>query len=240
MGPSKEIEMNAKDIMTRKVTTVTPGTLVKRVAALLVERRISAVPVVENGRLAGIVSEGDLLHRYEIGTDCARSADPWWVTLFSAERSPGEYVKSHARYARDIMTREVAAVAPDTPLAEIASLLEKRRIKRVPVLQEGRIVGIVSRSDLVRALASGPASEGKAGAISDEAILGRLQAELQRQAWWRADFSNITVKEGVVTYSGLIDLESGRMAARVAAETVPGVRAVVDRRMAYQQMPSML
>ena len=162
--------MNAKDIMTSKVITVTSGTLVSEVARLLFERRISALPVVDGERLAGIVSEADLLHRYEIGTDCALGGDPWWMRLFSADRSPAEYVKSHARYARDIMTRDVATVAPDTPLAEIATLLEKRRIKRVPVLDEGHLVGIVSRSDLVHALVSAARAGAPADPITDDAI----------------------------------------------------------------------
>jgi CBS domain-containing protein len=236
----KEIVMNAEDIMTSKVITVTPETLVGKVAALLSEHRISAVPVVDKGQLVGIVSEADLLHRYEIGTDCALSGDPWWMRLFSADRSPAEYVKSHARQVRDIMTREVTTVAPDTALAEIASLLEKRRIKRVPVVEQGRLMGIVSRSDLVHALASMQGSGRNTGPIADEAIRSLLMAELRRQTWWRPELSNVTVQEGVVTYGGVIELENERIAARVAAETVQGVRDVVDNRLAYRDLPSMV
>lgn len=236
--------MNAEDIMTSKVVTVTPETLVVKVAALLFEHRISAVPVVENDQLVGIVSEADLLHRYEIGTDCARSGDPWWMRLFSSDRSPAEYVKSHARQVRDIMTREVTTVAPDTALAEIASLLEKRRIKRVPVVEQGllqgRLVGIVSRSDLVRALASMLGSGRKTGPLTDEAIRSLVLAELRRQTWWRAELSNVTVQEGIVTFGGVIELENERIAARVAAETVQGVRNVVDNRVACRDLPSMV
>ena len=239
---AKDIVMNAEDIMTSKVITTTPGTLVREVAALLCQHRISAVPVMENDRLVGIVSEADLLHRYEIGTDCALGGEPWWVRLFSADRSPAEYVKSHARQVRDIMTREVTTVTPDTALAEIASLLEKRRIKRVPVVEQGRLmgklVGIVSRSDLVRTLASMLGSGRKTGPITDEAIRSLVLAELRRQAWWHADLSNVNVEGGIVTYSGIIDFENQRIAARVAAETVPGVRGVVDRRLAYRDLPS--
>ena len=235
----KEIEMNAKDIMTRKVITVTPGTPVREVAKLLVERQVSAVPVLDGERLVGMISEADMLHRYEISTDCASSNDPWWVRLFSADRSPEEYVKSHARHARDVMTREVSSVAPDTPLAEIATLLEKRRIRRVPVVEEGRLVGIVSRSDLVRAFASAKRTPARAGQLADEAIRGRVLAELRRQAWWRSDFSSVTVEQGVVTYRGAIQWENERAAARVAAETVPGVHSVVDLRTAYRDLPSM-
>jgi CBS domain-containing protein len=232
--------MNAKDIMTSKVITVTSGTLVSEIARLLFERRISALPVVDGERLAGIVSEADLLHRYEIGTDCALGGDPWWMRLFSADRSPAEYVKSHARYARDIMTREVATVAPDTPLAAIATLLERRRIKRVPVLDEGHLVGIVSRSDLVHALVSAPRAGAPAGPITDDAIRALVLAELRRQGWWRKELAKVTVEQGVVTFAGLIENENERLAARVAAETVPGVHGVVDERLAYRDLTSMV
>ena len=232
--------MNARDIMTSKVITVTSGTLVSEIARLLFERRISALPVVDGERLVGIVSEADLLHRYEIGTDCALGGDPWWMRLFSADRSPAEYVKSHARYARDIMTHDVATVAPDTPLAAIATLLEKRRIKRVPVLDEGHLVGIVSRSDLVHALVSAARAGAPAGPITDDAIRALVLAELRRQGWWRKELSGVTVEQGVVTFAGLIESESERLAARVAAETVPGVHRVVDERLAYRDLTSMV
>jgi CBS domain-containing protein len=232
--------MNAKDIMTSKVITVTSGTLVSEIARLLFERRISALPVVDGERLAGIVSEADLLHRYEIGTDCALGGDPWWMRLFSADRSPAEYVKSHARYARDIMTRDVASVAPDTPLAAIATLLERRRIKRVPVLDEGHLVGIVSRSDLVHALVSAAPAGAPAGPITDDAIRALVLAELRRQGWWRKELAKVTVEQGVVTFAGLIENENERLAARVAAETVPGVHGVVDERLAYRDLTSMV
>src|SRR5687768_1171364 len=228
--------MNARDIMTSKVITVTSGTLVSEIARLLFERRISALPVVDGERLVGIVSEADLLHRYEIGTDCAFGGDPWWMRLFSADRSPAEYVKSHARYARDIMTTDVATVAPDTPLAKIATLLERRRIKRVPVLDEGQLVGIVSRSDLVHALVSAARAGAPAGPITDDAIRALVLAELRRQGWWRKELSGVTVEQGVVTFAGVIESESERLAARVAAETVPGVHGVVDERLAYRDL----
>lgn len=232
--------MNAREVMTRKVITVTSGTLVRDVARLLLERRISAVPVVDGERLVGMISEADLLHRYEIGTDCASGNDPWWIRLFSAERSPQEYVKSHARHARDVMTVDVASVTPDTPLAEIATLLEKRRIKRLPVVEEGHVVGIVSRADLVRALAAAGNAAATAGQPADAAIRERLLAELHRQTWWRTELASVTVEQGVVTYRGVIQWENERAAARVAAETIPGVRNVVDLRMAYRDLPSMV
>ena len=230
--------MNAKDVMTRNVVTVTSAIAVEELARLLFEHRISALPVLDDGRLVGIVSEADLLHRYEIGTDCAQSNDPWWIQAFSADRSPEDYVKSHALRACDIMSREVVAVAPDTPLAEIATLMEKRRINRVPVMEAGRLEGIVSRSDLVRALLVRKQARRTIPALPDETIRALLLAELRRQAWWRSDLSDVRVEQGIVTYGGAIGTENERAAARAAAEIVPGVRGVVDLRIGYRGLPS--
>ena len=221
--------MKASDIMTSPVITVGPDTAVRHIAALLFKHRISAVPVLENGKLAGIISEADLLHRHEIGTEGTARSSSWWLQLLSADRSVADYVKSHATRARDIMTRDVVSVSPDTPIAEIATLLEKRGIKRVPVLQDGKLVGIVSRSNLVQALAAKGRSM-STGDSGDGAIRARLSAELERQPWWRSTISNVIVTDGVVHYFGGVDSDEERQAARVAAENVPGVRRVEDHR----------
>ena len=230
--------MKARDIMTSPVITVEPDTSVKEIAGLLFERRISAVPVLEKGRLVGLVSEADLLHRQEIGTDHGATSGSWWLRLFSADRSPEEYIKSHARHARNIMTHDVATVTPDTPIAQIATLLETRRIKRVPVMDEGHLVGIVSRSNLVQALAVKPVPE--AGRPEgDDAIRASLLAELERQLWWgRQVVSNIVVTDGVVHYWGTLDSEDQREAARIAAENVPGVRRIEDHRIRLRDLPT--
>ena len=228
--------MNASDIMTSPPITVGPDTPVRDIAQLLFERRISGVPVVEDARLVGMVSEGDLLHRHEIGTDRAPRDGSWWLRLFSADHSPTEYVKSHARRARDIMTRDVATVAPYTSLAEIATLLERRGIKRVPVVLGERVVGIVSRSNLVQALAvQAPAA---ASETHDDAIRASLLAELEQQSWWRERVSNIIVTEGVVHYFGTIRSKDQQDAARVAAENIAGVRGVEDHRVKLNQIAS--
>jgi CBS domain-containing protein len=146
--------MKASDIMTSPIIAVSPGTAVAEIAALLFEKRISAVPVVDGGRLVGMVSEGDLLHRHEIGADRPARAGSWWLRLFGEDRSAAQYVKSHAQLARDVMTPAVASVAPETPIAQIADLFQRRGIKRVPVLRGGEILGIVSRADLVQAIAA--------------------------------------------------------------------------------------
>jgi CBS domain-containing protein len=231
--------MKARDIMTSPVVAVAPDTAVGRIATLLSERRISAVPVLERGQLAGIVSEADLLRRHEIGTDAAARGS-WWRTLFAADRSIEAYIKSHARLARDVMTREVVTVGPDTPVSEVAALLEARRVKRVPVLAAGKVVGMVSRSDIVRALAASARAGESAPPASDSAIRARLERELQRQPWWRGATSQLNVHEGTVVYSGTIDVEAERDAARAAAESIPGVRSVEDRRFLFRDLPSMV
>jgi len=230
--------MEASDIMTSPVITVGPDTSVSEIAALLADRRISAVPVAEDGRIVGLVSEADLLHRYEIGTDQAPTRSGWrrW---FSADRSAAEYTKSHAGRARDVMTREVICIAADAGVDEIVALFEARRIKRVPVLRGEQLVGIVSRADLIRALATKGPPVKTAPAGNDAAIRSRLIAELQRQPWWRSPPDNVLVSDGVVHYWGVIDSEDDRDAARVAAENVPGVRAVEDHRFVTYDVPSM-
>jgi CBS domain-containing protein len=233
--------MKASDIMTSPVVTIGPDSEVREIAALLLEHRISGVPVLEGRRLVGFVSEGDLLHREEIGTDRPARAESWWLRLLGSEATPADYVKSHARRARDIMTRGAISVGPDTPLGKIAALLEKRRIKRVMVVTgDGELVGIVSRANLVQALAAMQPAADQLTPPIDSAIQGRLVAELERQPWWRRVSSNVIVSEGVVHLWGFVGSEDERTAARVAAENVPGVRSVEDHRLDYAEFPSEL
>jgi CBS-domain-containing membrane protein len=223
--------MNAKDIMTSPVITVSPDTAVRHIAGLLLKHRISAVPVLENGKLVGIVSEADLMHRHEIGTEGTGRSGSWWLQLFGADQSVAHYVKSHASRARDIMTATVVSVAPDTPVSKVARLFEKHHVKRAPVLDGSQLVGIVSRSNLVQALAA------KARVMSttntgDGAIHAQVCAELESQPWWRSMTSNVVVTDGIVHYFGTFDSEDQKQAARIAAENVPGVRGVQDHRIA--------
>ena len=143
--------MKAADIMVKDVITVGPEALILDVATLMLERRISGVPVVdEAGRLVGVLSEGDLIRRPEIETDKIRRG---WLGLFvSIEEKARDFVKSHARLAREVMTQPAISVAPETPLAEVVHLMERKRIKRLPVVAQGKLVGIVTRTDLLRAL----------------------------------------------------------------------------------------
>jgi CBS domain-containing protein len=215
--------MKARDVMVSPVITVKPSTPVREVAKTLLEKGISAVPVVDDqGKLVGMVSEGDLMHRAEAGTERRPS---WWLRLVSGDDVlAADYIKSHARKAADVMTPNVITATPETPLDEIALLLEKNGIKRVPIVKDGQLVGIVSRANLVQAVASAP--KGLEIPVSDEAIRDKLLAHLKAQPWARTGLLNVTVNDGVVNLWGITDSETERNAIRVAAESIPGVRAV--------------
>jgi CBS domain-containing protein len=218
--------------MVKAVATTTPETTVKAVARLMINLRISGVPILDrNGQLVGIVTEGDLLRRAETGTERRRSR---WSEWFSANsRLAAEYIKSHARRVEDIMTREVISVGELATLGEIAELMETKRVKRVPVVRDGKIVGIVSRADLLQVLASGGAVD--ANEDSDRLIRERLFAELRGQEWTSTAESNVVVSDGVVHFWGIVGSEEERTAFRVAAENIPGVRGIKDHMMAGQR-----
>lgn len=222
--------MNAIDIMTSPVVTITPETPVHDIAALLVERHISGVPVVENGRVVGLVNEFDLLRRHEIGTESSAPEKSWWAQLIERDPQPIEYVRSHAQHAKDFMTRQVISVAEDTPVKKIASIFAARAVRRIVVLREQQLVGIVTRANLVQALALNAPASPAPRVQSDEAIRVRLLSELEAQPWWRPGQSLAFVRDGVVHYQGLIENEDERRAARIAAENVAGVRSVEDTR----------
>ena len=217
--------MRAMDIMTSEVITVGEDTTVPEAAKLMAERGISAVPVVDrDNRIVGMVSEGDLLHRAETGTERRRS---WWLDMVSStNKLAGEYIKSHSARVKDVMTRDVLSVTEETAVADIAVLLETNRIKRVPVVRDGKIVGIVSRANLVRALAM-TITEG-VGDGDDRTIRDKLLAELKAQKWAEVSPANVTVKDGVVHLWSSYLSEQERRALIVAAESVPRVRRVED------------
>jgi CBS domain-containing protein len=223
--------MNAKDVMTARVITVTPETTVQELAKLLAEKEISGAPVVEaDGRLVGIVSEGDLLHRAETGTERrVQRRRSWWLDSVAAEEAARDYVRAHGRMVRDIMTANVIAVSETTDLAEIATVLETKRVKRVPVLRDGKVVGIVSRANLVRALATTSSAPAIVADADDRTIRDKLLGELGRQRWaniWAAD---VMVRDRVV-HLWISDDQpmAERDALRVAAENITGVQRVEE------------
>ncbi len=218
--------MKAADVMVTDVISVRPDTPVSKIAEVLLANHISAVPVVnDKNALVGIVSEGDLIHRVEAGTERRRS---WWLELLTGKEVLAyEFVKSHARKAIDVMTRPVVSVNAETPLGEIASLLEKHRIKRVPVVNNGKVVGIVSRANLIQALVS----RAKAAEISvdDQSLHGKILGELRSKSWADPSTINIVVNNGAVELWGIVNSETEKDAIRVAVEVTPGVRQVSNR-----------
>jgi CBS domain-containing protein len=217
--------MKARDIMVSPVVTAKPHSTVKDVANVLLDKGISAVPVVDHrGELVGIVSEGDLLHRVETGTQ-ARARKSFWLRFVAGNAPLAEdYAKAHGRKVSDVMTKHVIVAAPDTPLSEVAMLMERHNIKRVPILSDGRLVGIVSRSNLVQALASAPS--GRDVPLSDQAIRDKLLAHLHDQPWSHTSQLNVTVNNGVVDVWGICHSDAEHEAVRIAAENIPGVREV--------------
>lgn len=216
--------MQVKDIMTTTVAVVQPDTSIQEIAKLLLERRISAVPVVDaNGQILGIVSEGDLMRRSETGTDRHPS---WWLSLVaSPEERAINYIKSHGGHARDIMTSDLFSIGPDAPLEEVAKTLEKHRIKRLPVLRNDKLIGIVSRADLLRGLVAFRAGNGTSA--DDVALKAAVEAVLS-EADIRREFVSVVVSGGIAHLWGAVESEAEKKAVSIAVENVPGVKGVQD------------
>lgn len=223
--------MKAEDVMTTDVIGCSPGDTVANVAALMAERGISGLPVVDGGELVGMVSEGDLIARSEIGSGEKKSS--WWLRLLGTQSSASDYVKASGQHVRDVMTTEVVSVNTDTPLSDVANLFASEHIKRAPVLDGGKLVGIVSRANLVQAVAAASRAMPTSAGANDASIRESLTAELSKHDWWRGGVSSLTVVEGVVHYWGYYNEPEEVDAARVAAENTAGVSAVEDHRAPY-------
>jgi CBS domain-containing protein len=211
--------------MVTNVITVGPDSTVQEVAELLLRHRISAVPVVSEGKIVGIVSEGDLINRPETETSHRKS---WWLeALTSRPASAIEYIKSHSQRIADVMTRNVITASPDTSVSEIAALLEKNGIKRVPIVDDGRLVGIVSRANLLQGLAS--LKEKTPPQQADDAVIRqRVMTRLEGEPWTKPAFISVTVQDGTVELWGIVESKQEKDALHVLAEVTPGVRAVHD------------
>src|SRR6516162_3025335 len=218
--------MRAIDVMVRDVVTVSRDTDVAEAIKLLAEHDVSALPVLdEGGNLVGVLSEADLIHRTEIGTEKHR---PWWLEAVTGGTTLAEeFAKSHGKKVEEVMTDGVISVSEETPLSEIAALFERKRIKRVPVVKDGNLVGIVSRSNLIQALASGIGPVDQRDE-TDRQIRLQLLSRLKDQPWTGFGERNITVSNGVVHLWGLVGSEAERKALLALAEGVPGVARVSD------------
>jgi CBS-domain-containing membrane protein len=226
---NEEATMFASEIMTSPVKTIGPDATIEEAINLLLAARVSGLPVADgDGRLVGLVSEGDFLHRAELGTAKRR---PRWIEFLLG---PGEiaesYVLSHGRKVHDVMTHDVATVGESASLNEVVEVMERRRVKRLPVVSGDRLVGIITRSDLLRALAKAVVAKTASPAeTTDQAILDKLLAELKEQGFASPRTLDVTVDHGVVTLTGEIFDERQRAALVVAAENIPGVTKVVDK-----------
>ena len=218
--------MKVKDIMTWPVFSIAPESNVLPAVQLMLKQKISGLPVVDaDGKLLGIVTEGDFLRRTETATE--RRRPRWLQFLVGPGRLADEYVHTHTRKIADVMTTEPITVNEDTPIEQVVHLMEKHRIKRLPVVRDRQLVGIVSRANLLHALAS-LAPSAPAATASDETIRKSLLAELERQKWAPVGFLNVVVRDGIVQLWGTITDERERQALVVAAQNIPGVKNVQD------------
>ena len=222
--------MIASDVMVHDIVTIGPEEDVSKAVKLLVDHDISALPVVDDERrVIGILSEADLLHRDKIGTEQHRA---WWLEAVTpASVLALDYAKSHGRKVAEVMSEDVISADEDTPLSELANILEKNRIKRVPILKDGKLVGIVSRSNLIQALASAP-SQPENDQLADRGIRSAILARLAEQSWTDFGERNIVVTNGVVNLWGLVGSPEEHKALLALAESVPGVREVSDEMIA--------
>ncbi|MBX9698879.1 MAG: CBS domain-containing protein [Acetobacteraceae bacterium] len=216
--------------MTPDVVTVPPETPVLAVARLLAERGISAVPVLDRaGALKGIVTEADLIRRLAGQADAPKG---WWASLFADPAAEADrYARTHGVSAADIMTESVVTVAEGATAVEIAHLMEDSHIRRVLVVTDGRLRGIVSRADLLRALVTPPPAEGE---LSDDRIRRAVLAAIRKEPWADTFYTMVEVKDGVVEFHGFSRTEAVKRGLRVLAENVPGVKGVID---STQAMP---
>jgi CBS domain-containing protein len=219
--------MKVSDIMTKEVVSVAPDTPVKEIAELMTWNRISGVPVVnKDGKLAGIVSETDLLHRTETGTERKRK---WFLGMFQdADTLAREFVKSHGLCAADIMTKKVTTIDANADLGAAADYLDKNKLKRVPIVDGGKLVGILTRGDLVRALAQATLKPAD-GTIDDVALEKEIRARLKQAKWLETTFVNVRVAGGAAELFGMVSSADQRKALAVLVGETPGVKKVDDK-----------
>jgi CBS-domain-containing membrane protein len=219
--------MKVRDVMTPNVVSVTADTAVPEIATLMLERRISAVPVIDaKAQVVGVISEGDLIRRPELGTDKPRSR---WLRFFMSDDDRAhDFVKTHGLHARDVMSRPVVSVTPEATLTDVVNLMTTRRIKRVMVLEHGKLVGVVTRSDLLRTLHAREALPTEGVPQDDASVRARILKTIDEQGWAASAIINVQVTDGTAYLWGVVDSDEQRKAIMIAVEGVPGVRAIED------------
>jgi CBS domain-containing protein len=212
--------------MTANVISVAPDESILKCVRLMLQYRISGLPVIDaKGSLVGIVTEGDFLRRVEAGTERKR---PRWLEFIAGPgRLADEYVHSHGRKVSEVMTPDPITIREDTPVEEVVRLMEQRRIKRLPVMRGSAVVGIVSRANLLHALAA-VAREAAPPVKDDATIRARIVAELAKQPWVPPDLVDVIVRNGVVELWGAVTVDNQREAVAVLAENVLGVKQVIN------------
>jgi len=229
---SKPAKIQAKDILAADfvvapVICVEPGKTVREIALLLTSKKISAVPVVDDGEIVGIVSEGDLIQRHELGIETS-------VARKKLSKGNAGYAKSHGKHACDVMTRTVVKVSEDTSLAEIVETLLTKNIRRVLVTREAELVGVVSRSDIVRVLAARPEGAGKPMSGDDDIIRFKVIEVIMSISGTSPWLTTVSVSNGVVELSGTVQDEAAHEPSRIAVENIPNVVGVKDKRSIQQ------
>ncbi len=217
--------MLVSELMSKTVVTVEPDTTLADAARIMLDRRISGLPVVDRaGNLVGIITEGDLIRRPEL--DTAGESPSWLKSFLMPSSLAADYARTHGRHVSEVMTRNPVCVGPDTRLGDTAALMRRQRIKTLPVLDGARLVGIIARTDLLRALSLKLiATQPK---ITDKAIGDHILAALARERWAPKYGIRVHVDDQVVDLEGIIFSDDERQAVRVIAENAPGVKQVRD------------
>lgn len=224
--------MNVKEIMTRDVITVSPTASIRQAAQLMADHGVSGLPVVDDeGNVVGILSEGDLIVRQK-----PRERAPWWRLFFAeGERLARDYQKAVGTIVAEVMTRAVISVSPESPIESVAAILDQHRIRRLPVVADGQLLGIVSRGDLVKALAMGP-GPGKAP-IPDAELVREMNTRIAREPWVSNRGIMIQAENGVITLWGLVASEAEKSALETMARSIEGCGAVENRLIVKSDLP---
>lgn len=223
--------MKIEDVMTRGVITVRPDAPIHEAARLMTEHRVSGLPVIdEAGRLVGIISEGDLILRQK-----PREVGGWWRFFFNdGERLAREYRKAVGTTVGEVMTTAVISVSPDLPISSAASVLDKRHVRRLPVVSNGTLLGIVSRGDLIKALAAAPPT---GMSVPDAQLVTEMRARMAREPWTDSHAIVVQAKEGHLSLRGFVGSREEKAALETMARAIDGCRGVDNRLTVRSEFP---